>query len=98
MIKLGIYHAQLLFHKISKVISYNIHGISSWERQLSHYEGNLASTVSHLFVMHALLNTKLSLILQIGCQTRSRTTFVWIRPKRCRKNAMECVTMFPSLR
>ena len=30
-----------------------------------HYEGNLASTILNLFVMHALLNTNLSLVLQI---------------------------------
>ena len=65
---------------------------------VSHCEGNLTSTISHLFVIHALLNTNLPLVLQIGCQTRRKTTFVWIWPKRSRKNAMECVTMLPSPR
>ena len=54
----------------------------TWERKCSHYEGNLASTTSRLFVMHALLNANLSLVLkivcytQIGCLTRKKTTFV----------------------
>ena len=61
---------------------------------ISHCEGNLTSTISYLFVMLALLNTSLLLALQITCQTLSKTTFVWISPKCCRKNAMECVQCF----
>ena len=35
------------------------------ERNNSHYEGNLASTISHVSVMHALLNTNLFLFCKL---------------------------------
>ena len=39
---------------------------------ISQCEGNFTSIISHLFVIHALLNTSLPLILQIGCQNHFR--------------------------
>ena len=42
---------------------------SKWNYKIVifHCEGNLASTISYLFAMYALLNTRLPFVLQIGC-------------------------------
>ena len=61
---------------------------------ISHCVGNLTSTISHFFVMHALLNTNLPLVLQIGCLTARKHLSVGSGPNvavRWPWNVLQCL-------